>query len=820
MRILDTMRRDFLTALRMLRRSPAFAIAAMLTLALGIGANTAIFSLVNATLLEPLPYPQADRLVQLWFTTPQGESLTLSIPEVNLLAQQTAALEDLAAYDFGGPGVSITGVGEPEQVKAVHVSAAWFRLFGARVEAGRTFTAEEDRPNGGRVVVLSHGLWQRRFNADPSLIGRTISLGNEPYLVSGVLAAGFRPDPPAQLWLPLQADPESTGQAHYVRAAARLRRGVTLGQANAVLKLAAAQYLRKFPLFNPRAGFQALPLRETSVRDIRTALLVLFATVTLVLLIACSNVANLLLARGAARRREIAIRGAIGASRGRLAAQLLTESLLLAAGGGLVGVLAGRICLQALLAFRPEAIPAGMESTAISLDWRVLSFAAVASLGSTLLFGLLPALRSSRAGLAQVMQEGGARAGTSQGTLKAKSLLVVVQVALSVVLVMGAGLMIRTFAALRQVQPGIDPHGILTLQMSLQGTRFRDSESVARLVEGAVDRLKQIPGVTAAASSWGLPVELAFSSSFIIEGRPLGKDLVHGGALMRPVSPDYAAVFRVPLERGRFFTDRDTAGAPAVAVISEALARKFWPGGNPVGERITIDKYLGPDFAAPPREIVGVLRDVRDLAIDKEPAPLMYVPEAQAPGGMTGIDAGVLPMTWAVRTAVDPYTLSVPIQHALREASGGLAVAQVRSMEEVIVQSTARSDFNAILLSAFGGASLLLAAVGIYGLIAFSVHQQRQEIGIRMALGATPNMVRNMVLSQGMRLALAGVLAGVLGSLALARYMETLVYGVKPIDPAVIFGLSLTLCLVAALASYFPAWRASRLDPANVLRSE
>jgi predicted permease len=379
--------------------------------------------------------------------------------------------------------------------------------------------------------------------------------------------------------------------------------------------------------------------------------------------------------------------------------------------------------------------------------------------------------------------------------------------------------MIRTFVALRQTQPGIDPHHILTLQMSLEGTRFRDTAAVTRLVDHGVDQLKQLPGVIAAATSWTLPVELAFSSTFIIDGRPLGDSLVHGGALMRPVSSGYASVFGIPLLRGRFFTDRDTSRTASVAVISEAMARKFWPRANPIGERITVDKYLGPNFEAPPREIIGVVRDVRDLGMNQEPSPMIYVPQTQVANGMTGIDVGVLPITWAVRTAVEPYSLSSAIQRALQEASGGLPVAHIRSMEKVISHSTARSDFNAFVLTAFAGASLLLAAVGIYGLIVFSVQQRQHETGIRLALGATPYQVRNMVVSQGMRLAVAGVLAGFLASLALARYMATLVYGVKPIDLTVMAVSCLTLGLVAALASYIPAHRASRLDPAKALRS-
>lgn len=496
MRSLDVIRQDLANGIRMIRRGPGFAIAAVATLALGIGGNTAIFTLINAVLLAPLPYPHADRIIQLWLSYPGSGGLILSIPEINLLAQQTGVFQDFVAYDFGGPGVNITGAGEPEQVKAIHVSRTYFRLFGARFQAGRSFSSDDDRPNGGRIVVISDGLWQRRFNADRGLIGRTISLGNEPYLVIGVLAADFHPDPPAEVWLPLQADPNSTGQAHYVRAAARLGDGFTIDQANAMLKLTTAEFRRRFPLFNPNAYFEAKPFRETNSHEVRAALLVLFGAVVFVLLIACSNVSSLLLARAVARQREIAIRGAIGASRARLVSQLLAESLLLSISGGILGLALGGISLRALLGLYPEAVP---DSTSVSLDWRVFTFAAGVSLSATLLFGLLPALRVSRVSPVQAMLEGDARSGTGRGTLVAKSILLVLQMAFSVLLATGAGLMIRTFAALRRAEPGIDPHRVLTMEMSIQGTRFTDTVSVARLAEGGVNRLKQIPGVTAAA---------------------------------------------------------------------------------------------------------------------------------------------------------------------------------------------------------------------------------------------------------------------------------------------------------------------------------
>lgn len=814
--MLDSLSNDIRIAVRTFLRTPAFTLAAVCTLALGIGANTAIFSLINAALLQPLPYPNPDRIVQLWMTNRDGGGgVTLAIPEFNLFKQQTGALRDVAAYDFGGPGINLTGSAEPEQVKGIHVSENYFRLFGANPLHGRTFTRDEDLPNGGRVVVLSHSLWQRRFNSDASLVGKTISLGHESYQVVGVLGPQFHADPPAQLWLPLQSEPNSTSQAHYIRVAARLREGVSMQQANAVLKLATAEYLRAYPLMNQQIVFAAKPIRETSAGNVRTALMVLFGTVTLVLLIACSNVANLLLARGIARQREMSLRAALGAGKARLLTQLLTESMLLSVAGGLLGFAVGRFSLAALLALNPEVIQGS-----VSLDWRVLTFTAAIAIATAFLFGLIPALQGSSIDLSTAMKESGSRGGTGRTAVRTKSILVVVQVALAVVLVIGAGLMLRTFAALRNVNPGIDPHRILTMDMSLTGTRFRDTAAVSRMVEDATRRIQSIPGVSHVAASWTLPIELAFGSSIVIEGRPLTDSVVHGGALMRPISSQFFQVFRIPILRGRAFTDRDAAATNSVAIISDSMARKYWPNSNPIGERITLDKFIGPDFAAPPREIVGIAADVRDTGIAKETSPLVYIPQGQVPNGMTRIDSAILPLSWSIRTEADPYLFSAAIQKELRIASGGIPVAHIRSMDEVVKESTLHSDFNAVLLISFAVSALVLAAIGIYGLMIYTIQQRIREIGIRLALGASPQLITRTILSQSLKLTLAGVLLGSVASLGLARFMQTLVFGVKPSDPFVIVGACLTLGITAAAASFFPARRASILDPASVLRAE
>jgi putative ABC transport system permease protein len=808
-----------LAARTLFLRSPVLAITAILTLTIAIGANTAIFSLIDAAFLRPLPYPDAGRIVQFWFSVPGGGEPILSIPEIMAFAADSQAFQDVAAYDSGGPGVSIgtaDPASSPEQVQALHVAAPYFRLFGATPLHGRTFTDEEDHPNGGtpsRVAVLSHDLWQRRFGGDTRLIGHTILLGGEPHTVTGVLAPGFVPDQPAQVWLPLQADPNSVSHAHYLRAAARLRPGVTLDQANARLKLTFADFLRKYPLFNPQAGFSVLPLRETSVRDVRAQLRLLSVTVAFVLLIACANIANLLLARASARSHEMAIRSALGASRADLMKQVLAECAWLAVVGGALGTLVGYSGLRFLVVLYPDSVP-----TTASFDWRMLVFTTAITFLATLLFGLLPALRGSYVSTAGA-------AGARIAPVRLKSLLVASEVALAVMLFAGAGLLLRTWAALRNVNPGVDTERILTMQMSLQGSRFMDSATVSDFVNRSVTALRELPGVEAAASTWMLPVEWAFGSTFVITGRPLeqgtGARPVHGPTFMRPVSPEYASVFRIPVLQGRFFDSRDSGQSPSVAVISNHMARKYWPQGDAIGQRIELDKYMGPDFAAPPREIIGIAADVRDGGLHREPEAMVYIPQSQVPSGMTRLDKGILPITWVIRTkpeVADPYSLAPAARKALQTASGGLAIGRTRSMRDVVRQSTSKSDSNTALLALFAGVSLLLAAVGIHGVIAFSVEQRTREMGIRFAVGATPAAVQRMVLRDAMRLAILGMLAGLAGSAALSRFMTSLLYGVQPLDPGVLTISGMALLATAAAAAWLPALRAAKVDPVVVLR--
>jgi putative ABC transport system permease protein len=820
----ENLLQDVHYAIRMLRRSPGFTATAIVALALGIGANTAIFTVVDTVLLQPLAYPQPDRLVQLELSSAEGNANVTSTPKYAIWREQTQVFQDVAAYDGGGPGVNLTGGDRPEQLKGLHVSASFFPLFGASMATGRAFSADEDRPGGARLVVISNGLWRRRFAADPNIVGKNIELGAEPYLVTGVLAATFTSDPPADIYLPLQADPNSTDQAHYLRSAARMKPGVTLAQAQAAMKLAAEEYKRKFPGnigMGPQDSFTAEPLRDSMIGDVRKSLLILLGAVGMVLLIACANVANLLLVRATMRKREIAIRAAMGAGRGRIIRQLLTESVLLSLGGGVLGLALGYFGVRALLTINPGNIPRiGEQGASITLDWRVLAFTLLVSLGTGILFGLIPAFNASHADLGLTLKESGSRSGSGLSQNKARATLIVTEVALALVLLVGAALLIRTFAALRGVNPGFSTDKVLTMEMSLTGTPYENSAAVNQLVRDSQRRVESLPGVVAFASTCCLPLEGGFGLPFIIEGRPLTDAPSHGGAGYRPLSPRYFEVFKIPLLRGRMFTDHDDAGSELVVLINEGMAKKYWQDANPVGQRITIGKGVGPEFEEPAREIVGIVGDVRNGGLDSDPEPIMYVPVAQMTNGQTALNNRIIPITWIVRTRVEPFSLSSEIQQQLRIASGGLPVSHIRSMDQVRSESTQRTDFNMTLLVIFAGVALLLAAIGIYGLMAYSVQLRTQEIGIRMALGAGPHEVRTMVVKQGMRLALIGVFLGVAAALALTRLMASLLYAVKPWDPAAIVSVAVLLSAVALLATYFPARLASRVDPMIALRYE
>ncbi|MGO9337758.1 MAG: ABC transporter permease [Terracidiphilus sp.] len=811
---------DVKHSLHMFIKNPGFTIAALAALALGIGTNTAIFTVVNAVVLKPLSYPNADRIMQFMNTGPHGNWPGASITKFHNWQQQTSIFEEVAAYDTSGPGFNITG-DRPEQVHGLHVTEGYFRLFGAHLMLGRSFTPQEDTPNGGKVVVISYGLWQRKFGGNPKVVGQALSLGNEPYTIIGVVERDFLSDPEADLWVPFQFEPNSTNQGHYFRAAGMLRLGVTLSQANAQMKLAYGQFKRTYPEADPQESFGVEPLRDSIVGDARKSLLILLGAVSLVLLIACANVANLLLVRATGRKREFAIRSALGAGRARIIRQLLTESVLLAVTGGILGMGLGFLGVRALLAVNSAGLPRiGEDGSSVGVDWRVLAFTLVVSLLTGILFGLFPAFSASRTDLNSTLKESSNRSGTGFRQSKARSLLVISEVSLALVLLVGSALLIRTFIALRAVSPGFEAHNILTMEMSLTGDRFNKTAGVAQLSRDGRDRLNAIPGVEISASTCCLPIEGEFGLPFTIVGRPpVKRDDTPGGGWMS-ASPGYFELFKIPILRGRDFNESDTAAAPGVVLINEAMAKQFWPKENPVGQQIVIGKEVGPDFVEPARQIIGVVGNTHDDGLGRDPNPMMIVPEAQVTDGMTGLNARIVPLRWAVRTHGDPHQLTALIAEQLRLASGGFPVTRIRSMDEVIVRSTARDSFNMLLLTIFGGVALVLAAIGIYGLMAYSVQQRTQEIGIRMALGADRSTIRNLVVWQGMRLAMVGLAVGVAAAFALTRLIASFLFGVKSWDPLVFVSVPIILAGVALLAVWLPANRAARLDPMQALRVE
>ena len=806
----------------MFQKNPGFTIAAVAALALGIGANTAIFTVVNAVLLKPLSYPDADRIVEIELKGQGGNAPIASIPKFHIYQEQTNIFKDVAAYDFAGPGFNVTG-GRPELVHGIHVSESYFRVFGVPMTLGRTFTPQEDLPNGGRVVVLSYGLWQRRFGGDRKAIGGSLSLGNEPYTIIGVLGKGFLSDPEADIWLPFQFEPNSTNQGHFFQAAGMLKPGITVGAANAQMKVAFQQFLRKYSLPNrdPQGGFAVEPLRDSIIGDARKSLFVLLGAVGLVLLIACANVANLLLVRATGRKREFAIRSALGASRVRIVRQLLTESVMLAVTGGVLGLLLGFIGVRALLAISPAGLPRiGEDGSAIGVDWRVLGFTLAVSVLTGILFGLFPAFSASRADLNSSLKEGSNRSGTGFRQGKARAVLVMSEVALALVLLVGSALLIRTFLALHGVNPGFDARNVLTMEMSLTGDRYEKTAGAAQLSFDGRERLNAIPGVEDSATTCCLPIQGQFGLPFAIVGRPVDQAKGEPDAGWMNASPGYYRLFRIPVFRGREFSEHDTAAAPGVILVNETLAKKFFPNENPVGQQLLVGKGMGPPFEEPPRLIIGVVGDTHEGGLSHNPGPLMIVPDAQVSDAMTALNARIVPMRWVVRTHGDPHQVVSAVTEQLRLASGGFPVAHVRTMNEILARSTSRESFNMMLLTIFGGVALVLAAIGIYGLMSYSVQQRTQEMGIRMALGADRGTIRKLVVWQGMKLTLAGVILGVAAAFGLARFIASFLFGVKSWDPAVFITVPVILSAVALLAVWLPANRASRLNPMQALREE
>ena len=819
---METLLRDVRHALRMFREGGvSFVVTAVVALGLGIGANTAIFSLVNTVLSKGPPFPKADRIIIFETKSPEGEGDGASPAKFAHWAQQTTVVEDVAA--FGGGIMNWTGTEFPLQVQTARVSSKYFSLFGVPLIKGRAFSPPEDLPGGSPVVVISEGLWTRRFGRDPAVVGKTMVLGGEPYEITGVVSQrfdfrDFGPTP--EVWVPFQLDPNTVDQGHYFQAAGRLKDGVSLAQARAELDASARAYKQKFPdALGPKETFAAATLQESLVRDSRKSILILVGAVGFVLLIACSNVANLLLARAESRKRELAIRAALGAGRGRIIRQLMTESLLLAAAGTLCGLLLGLVGIHALLSVNTAGLPrVGIGGELVRLDWRVLLFTAAMTLLTTLLFGLLPALQAARTDLSTTIKESASRSGSGLRHNRTRTTLVITEMALAVVLLVGAGLLIRTAVAIYAVKPGFETKNILTMRMSLSGKAFLTSAAIDGLVRRGVERIQALPGVELASATCCVPLEGGYGLPFRIMGRPLEKGPFHGGGEWKTVAPGFFEVFHMRMLRGRTFNDRDTSAAAPVVIITETMAKRFWPKSDPMRDRILIGKGVMPQLELEqPRQIIGIVGDVRDGALNQNPGPGMYLPNAQVPDAIQALNVKLTPLAWVVKTHGDPRPLRGAVEEQLRRVSG-LPVSDIRTMDEVVSRSTSRERFQMLLMSVFGGVSLLLAAIGIYGLMAYSVEQRTQEIGIRMALGAEARDVRRMVMRQGITFAIVGIVLGIGAAFALAKQLQSFVFGVTVWDPLVFGTIPCVLAATAMLAVWWPAQRATGVDPATALR--
>jgi len=810
-----------------MRRNPAFAAVAVAALALGIGANTAIFSVVNGVILRPLPFRDPDRLVRLCESYPDGShNASVSIPKY-MAWRHNEVFVETALYDERGLNQTL-GTGDPPiQLKTLHVSRGFFGVFGEGPALGRVFDRVEDLPNGPGAVILSYRIWQSRFGGDARILGQTILLNKRPYTVVGAMPKDFESDPQADAWLALQADPASPNYGNYLFAAARLKPGVDLSRARAEMGVIAGRFRQANPKWmHDNESVAVIPMRELAVENVRPALLILLGAVGLVLLIACANVANLLLARAASRQKEMAIRAAIGAGWWHVVRLLLTESAVLAAAGTALGFALGALGVRLLLLVAPGNIPRLTDAHSLHaalpvLDLRVAAFTMAMAALTVILFGLFPALRASNPNLAVALKEGGGRSGKGRAHNRARSLLVIAETALALVLLTGAALLLRSFAGLRSVDPGFNTHHLLAFETSLSGGDYSKSAQVADLVRRATERLEAIPGVTSAGSAFGLPMSgMNTDLTLNIEGRPRGKRDYDGDEQWRSVSPHYFHTLEVSLLRGRLISERDTDSSPLVVVINEAMAKKYWPKEDALGKVMAIGRGLGPQFEEGSREVVGIVGNVPETGLADHGEGVMYVPQAQVTNGITELANGLIPLAWVVRTAGDPLAFRRAVEREMRAVDATIPVGRLRTMDQIVSGSLARQNFNTLLLTLFAAIAMLLAAIGIYGLIAYTVEQRTQEIGIRVALGAARGQVLRMIVLDGAKLAAIGVAAGLAVAFGVTRLLASLLYGVKAADPLTFAGAAVAIGVVALAASYIPALRAAAVDPIRALRHE
>ena len=805
---MDTIRQDIRYAFRRLIKSPAFTLVALLTLALGIGANSAIFSVVNAVLLQPLPYRAPEQIVGIYHLS-EGRRTTMSGPNFTDVKKLNTTLQDAAAYTRSR--VILTGQGEPVRLDTAEVSASLFDLLGVPAMRGRTFRPDENQKGKTHVAVLSHELWQQRFGGDEAVVGRRLTLDGVSYEVVGIMPPKFSFPAARALWTPLEYTEDFTTKqrgAWYLQAVGRTRPGVSVEQARAEIDTIGKQLAKQYPDANEGVDMTAVSLHEAMVGNVRQAFWVLLGAVGFVLLIACVNVANLLLARRRARESEIAVRTALGANRARLVRQLMTESLILGLAGGALGLLLAVWGVEALIALEPQGIPRLNE---VRVDPMVIGFTMALSALTGLLFGVFPAFQSTRGGISSTLKEGGRGALTTRGGARMRTTLVVAEVALAVTLLAGAGLLIRSFSKLASVDPGFQVKPALTFELSLPDSRYEDRARQVAFFDQLLPRLQAIPGVTSAAGVISLPLSgTSIVLTFEIEGRPPVPPAQQPAMQVRIATANYFKTIGIPLKRGRFFTDEDRMATPQVALITEAAAKQYFPNEDPIGKKIKLGWRQDGKYAG--GEVVGVIGDVKDAGLDEPDPPQIYLPYGQWP---------VQSMSVILETAVPPDSVAEPARRAVYSIDGSLPAGNMRTLQELVARSISQPRFYMTLLAVFAAVALTLAAIGIFGVLSYAVAQRTREIGIRMALGAHESTVLGLVVREAMVMSAAGVAIGLVAALALTEWLVAqLLFQTSPHDPTTFVVVAMVLTAVSMLAAYLPARRATRVDPIVALRAE
>ena len=806
---MDSFSQDLRYALRRILKSPGFTLVSVMTLALGIGANSAIFSVVNGVLLKPLPFKEPDRLVAIYHVS-EGRRTTISGPNFTDLSRRSETLSDAAA--ISRYRTILTGQGEPVRLNAADVSASFFDLLGVSPQRGRGFRAEENQPGSAKVVVLADSLWRQNFGRDPGIVGKTITLDGVAREVVGIMPPGFSYPTDRVLWTPIEHTPAFVSEqrgAWYLTVIGRAKAGVPVERVEAEVQTIGKQLAKQYPDANDGVDLAAVPLHEATVGNIRKAVLVLLGAVGFVLLIGCANVANLLLARAAARETEMAVRTALGAGRGRLIRQLLTESVILSIVGAGFGLLMAVWGVELLVSFQPQGIP---RLNDVRVDGTVVAFTLGLAVLTGLIFGLVPAFQSTRTRLASTLKEGGRGALTTRGGTRMRGALVIAEMALAVMLLTGAGLLIRSFVKLASVDPGFHVEQALTFELSLPDSRYEQETRQRAFFDELIPRLRSVPGVQNVGAVLSLPLSgSSLVLTFEVAGRPPVPPAQRPALQVRVATPDYFTTIGIPLEKGRLFNDQDREGTQPVVLLTKAAVRQYFPNEDPIGKRITLGWGRGPGTPRAGGEVVGVIGDVKDAGLDEADPPQLYLPNRQWPVQGMGV---------VLKTSIPPASITDAVRREVYAVDGNIPISNLRTLEQIVSRSISQPRFYMTLLAIFAGGALLLAAIGIFGVLSYAVAQRTREIGIRMALGARERTVVGLVVRHAMILACAGVALGVVTAYFLSTTLSTLLYSTTPRDPLTFVSVAGLLLLVALFASYVPARRATRVDPIVALRTE